>query len=104
MNFKSSIKYGFLYIIIVLCVLFLFGCNGDSTIVGKYLDEKNSNNFTDLKADGTFLIRFGNQTINGKYLIDGNRLFLTRSTGEVAEGKIEGKTIIGNNGGRSTKK
>lgn len=92
-------------LLVLWCVLAMFGCNrgSTSTIAGKYVDEKKSQDFTELKTDGTFLIQQENQSANGKYSIDGKRLILTMSSGEVVEGKIDGKTIIDNGGSRLTK-
>lgn len=105
MNFKTVRRVCRLSIplIILWCSLAMFGCNRGSTSAGKYVDEKNSQDFTELKKDGTFLIHQGNLSASGKYSIEGKRLILTLSSGEVAEGTIEGKTIIDNGGSRSTR-
>jgi uncharacterized protein YxeA len=95
-----------LVVVIILAVgsLTTFGCNSGSTTAGKYIDEADSQNFTELKRDGTFVIQQAKANVNGKYTTDGNRLILTLSTGQVMEGKLEGKTITPNKGGRWTKK
>jgi hypothetical protein len=92
-------------LITLLCVLVIFGCNNSSvkTLSGKYVDEITPQNFTEFKADRTFISHKGNNNIIGSYSIDGQLLTLRLSSGEIFMGKIEGKTIIGDGGGRSTK-
>jgi hypothetical protein len=90
-------------LIILCCALTLLGCNRNSTSTGKYFGEKKPQEFTELKKDGTFLIHQKNLDANGKYSIDGKRLILKLSSGEIVEGNIEGNTIIDNEGGRLTK-
>ncbi len=88
----------------LLCALSLFGCNSSSskTLSGKYFDEGNPQNFTEFKTDKTFVVHKGSKSFNGSYSTDGHILTLKLSTGEIFKGKIEGKTIIGDGGGRST--
>ncbi len=96
--FRHSVRFFSL-----LSAFVILGCNSGSGSVGKYVDEKNTKDYTELKNDGTFVVQQGALTANGKYSIDGKRLILTLNSGEVVEGKIEGKTIIDNGGSRSTK-
>ncbi len=87
-------------------MLFLLGCNSSSTktLSGKYVDEVNPQNFTEFKADGTFTVQKNNNNISGSYTTDGHILTLKLKSGEIFKGKIEGNSIIGDGGGRSTKK
>ena len=91
-------------IIVLWCALSMSGCNRGSNTTGKYVDEKRPQDYTELKSDGTFLIHQWNLNASGKYSIDGKRLILTMSSGEVVEGKIEGNTITDNEGSRLTKR
>ena len=88
----------------LLCAISLFGCDSNSskTLSGKYVDEGNPLNFTEFRTDKTFVVHKGSKSFNGSYSTDGHILTLKLSTGEIFKGKIEGKTIIGDGGGRST--
>ncbi len=90
-------------LIILLCVLSLFGCGRGSTVVGKYLDEKRPQEFTELKSDGTFLIHQGNLNSTGKYSVEGKIIKLVFSSGVTTSGTIDGKTLVGNGEVRWTK-
>lgn len=79
-------------------VLGMFGCDKGNTNVGKYQYEKNPQDYTELKSDGTCLIQQGKGSYAGKYEINGNKLKLTLNTGDVVTGNIEGKTITDNEG------
>jgi hypothetical protein len=93
-------------LVTLLCILILFGCNSSSSQIlsGKYFDEGNPLNFTEFRSDKTFVVHRGSTSFNGSYTTDGHILTLKLSTGEIFKGKIEGKTIIGDGGGRSTQK
>lgn len=90
----------------LLSILVIFGCNGSSekTLSGKYVDEISPQNFTEFKSDGTFSIHKANNKDSGIYVVEGKNLTLVLSNGQSFKGKIDGKTIIGDGGGRSTKK
>ena len=90
-------------LVILLCAVVIFGCNRGPASAGKYLSEKNHQDFTELKSDGTFLIQQGNMSLNGKYAIDGKQIKLTLSTGDALTGSIEGRTITDNEGKLWTK-
>jgi hypothetical protein len=78
--------------------------SADPKYIGKYIDEKNPQNYTELKSDNTFIHHRGDTNSSGMYtIIDGTRLVFYLSSGKTVEGTIDGKSIIGNNGGRSTK-
>jgi hypothetical protein len=99
-NFKA-VKRMFRFgvpLISVCALLALTGCNHNSTISGKYVDEKQPQNYFELKKDGMFSIHQGDVSKNGKYVLDGNKVTLTLDGGGVAHGKIEGKTFIDNGG------
>ena len=91
-------------LIVLLCALTLIGCDRGSSVAGKYLDEKKPQEFAELKSDGTFLIHQGKLDAEGKYSIEGKRVALIFNSGKTASGVIEGKTLIGNGGGRWTKR
>lgn len=83
-------------------MLALFGCNHSMTHTGKYVDEKEPQNFFELKKEGIVIIVQGNESKTGKYLMDGNNVTLILDSGGAAQGKIEGKTFIEKGGGRYT--
>ena len=85
------------------CLLTILSCNSSQASPGKYIDEKKSQDFIELKSDGTFLIQQGKSSVSGKYVIDGKRVIFTLVSGEIAEGKLEGKSIITGSGDRLTK-
>lgn len=82
----------------------MFGCDRGSTPAGKYQNDKQPQDFTELKSDGTFLIKQGTAGYAGKYTISGNKLTLSLASGEVVNGSIEGKTITDNQGEHWTKR
>jgi hypothetical protein len=99
----ESIKFGKRGILPALVLgsallLGVFGCEKGNSNVGKYQYEKNPQDFTELKKDGTCLIRQGQGTFTGKYEINGKALKLTLNTGDVVSGSIDGKTITDNEG------
>ena len=111
MNRKNVIRKCYLSIsfVILFCVLTMSGCNSsppgssDKTLSGKYVDEINPQNFIEFKSDGTFSLHKANNKYSGIYGVVGKDLTLVLSNGKSFKGKIEGKTIIGDGGGRSTK-
>ena len=102
-NTVRRVRHRFIQLIILCCTLAMFGCDRSTTSVGKYVSDKNPQDYTELKNDGTFFIHQGNLSASGKYSIEGKRLILVLSSGEIATGSIEGKTITDNEGSRSTK-
>jgi hypothetical protein len=80
---------------------------GDSA-GGKYFNEKNVNDYIELKADGTFLLqerRDGQaHSASGKYEIEGTQITLTVGSGQAVRGKLEGKTFVDDGGNRWTKR
>ena len=90
---------------IFLCIvlsLFVFACSR-SSVAGKYISEDNTSNYTELKADGTFLAHQGSHDFAGKYEVKGTEITLILNSGQTVRGKIEGKTIINTEGKRWTK-
>ena len=75
---------------------------------GKYINEKNANDYLELKADGTFLLqerRDGQaRSVSGKYEIEGTQITLTIGSGQPVRGKLEGKTFVDDGGNRWTKR
>jgi hypothetical protein len=80
----------------------------DVSPAGKYINEKNANDYLELKADGTFLLqarRDGQaRSVSGKYEIEGTQITLTISSGQPVRGKLEGKTFVDDGGNRWTKR
>ena len=107
MNVESrrSICHLFTHLVVLICTLAVFGCNSSSTntLSGKYIDEVNPQNYTEFNTDGTFSVHKDNNKIGGIYSVEGKNLTLVINTGQTFKGKIEGKSIIGETGGRSTK-
>ena len=105
MNFKKlrSVCCLSTTLIALLCALSMSGCNKNAAIAGKYVDKKYPGDYTELKADGTFFIHQRNLNSSGNYSVEGGRLILKLSSGEVFEGKIVGNTIVGNQGTLATK-
>ncbi|NTW98744.1 MAG: hypothetical protein HGB35_02210 [Geobacteraceae bacterium] len=78
--------------------------SADQNHIGKYIDETNPQNFTELKSDNTYILHRGDTSSSGMYtIVDGKRLVFYLSSGETVEGTIDDKSIIGKNGGRSTR-
>jgi hypothetical protein len=75
----------------------------DVKVTGKYFNLMSQAIYIELKDDGTFDDRFGNRSITGKYVVDGNRVILTPNTGKIYEYVIEGKSLIYKDGGRLTR-
>jgi len=99
-NFKAVTRmFRFGVPLISLCALLaLSGCNHNSSVSGKYVDEKQPQNYFELKKDGAFSIHQGDVSKSGKYVLDGNKITLTLDEGGSAQGKIDGKTFIDNGG------
>lgn len=91
-------------LIVLLCVVSLFGCDSGSSVAGKYLDERNAQEFIELKNDGTFLVHQGNLNSTGKYTVEGNNIKFVFSSGLTSKGTIMGKTLVGNGEVRWTKR
>ena len=104
MNLKVGKRmFGHCVTCITLCALLaLFGCNHSMAHTGKYVNEKEPQNFFELKKNGIFIIVQGDVSKTGTYVIDGNNVTLILDSGGAAQGKIEGKTFIEKGGGRYT--
>jgi hypothetical protein len=109
------------------CLLIIFGCSNapvrtgnnvnenesqvtgknvsenESQVSGKYVHERTTDILIELKDDGTYCHKFGKRSKCGKYEIDGNRVILKLEKGNTYELKIEGKSLIDNEGLRYTK-
>lgn len=92
----------YFYSMPVLVISLLVGC-GLGGPAGKYVSEKNSDDFLELKSDGTFTVIEGRSGFTGKYEIDGDQIILKADIGLAQRGRIEGQTIIDNEGTRWTK-
>jgi hypothetical protein len=71
---------------------------------GKYINEKNANDYIELKADGTFLLQGQAHSVSGKYEIEATQITLTLGSGQAVRGKLEGKTFVDDGGLRWTKR
>jgi hypothetical protein len=72
----------------------------DQPVVGIYTNEKMPENTTELRSDGTFIVKERSQTFTGKYRVQGNQLELVLDSGETATGSIESGTLIDPEGNR----
>jgi len=90
-------------LITTLSLITLLGCNKNAAIAGKYIDKNYPDDYTELKADGTFAIHQKNINSTGKYSVKDGIITLTLSSGEVFVGRLEGNIIIGNRGSRAIK-
>lgn len=82
-------------ILVVLIGVLLFGCNSNS-VVGKYVNRKNQNEYLELKPDRTFFAQEG-LGYAGKYEVEGNTLTLTLNSGLAARAQIQRDgTIVDN--------
>jgi len=74
------------------------------SVAGKYVSEKNDNNYMVLKADRSFFIQERSQQMHGEYDIDGNIIILKMGRGRDAKVRIEGNVLIDPDGDRWIKK
>jgi hypothetical protein len=95
-NFKAvSRLFRYCFPLVTLsATLVLSGCNNSMSHTGKYVNEKQPQNFFELRKGGIFIIVQGDVSKTGKYVIDGNNVTITLDEGGAAQGKIEGKTFI----------
>ena len=93
-------------IFVVVCLGFILSISacGSFSAAGKYISEKNANDYLELKADGTFLLQGQAHSVSGKYKIEGTNITLILDSGQTAGGKLEGKTFVDDAGNRFTKR
>ena len=72
--------------------------------VGKYLNGKYPDDFTELKSDGTFLYQEGKLKYTGKFAIQGNQLLLALPDGSGSISKIDDSGMTDSNGERWKRK
>jgi hypothetical protein len=101
---KTKIRRGLL-VIILISVSFL-GCDKLSRmgISGTYVSEKNEKNFMELKTNGSFYVHENGMGMAGSYEIDGDQITLKTDMGFASRGKVDGNTLIDDDGERWTKK
>ena len=94
-----------LIFVFVSCFIILTSANvAFSSVAGKYVSEKNDNNYMVLKADRSFFIQERSQQMHGEYDIDGNIIILKMGRGRDAKVRIEGNVLIDPDGDRWIKK
>jgi hypothetical protein len=89
--------------IIALMTLCLTSCS-QSSVYGKYGNNQNPSDYTELKSDKTFDVQQGTMNVHGTFEIDGTNITLKLGSGQVARGTIDGNTIIDDQGIHWTKK
>jgi len=92
----------FILAFIYCCIFVLVGCSNQ--VAGTYISEKNDQDYTELKADGTFFVKEGRVSIYGKYEIEGNVLTLKLEGGRAPRGTIEKNYLIDDEGVKWIKK
>ena len=101
MNRSLIIRLSVLFV--ALMSLWLTSCS-KSAVYGTYVSENNAKDYTELKSDGTFVAQQGSAGFSGKYKIVGKNITLTLESGQAARGRIDGNTIIDNQGIHWTRK
>lgn len=82
------------FVMIMVFSVALYACS--STIVGKYVYEKDSRAWVELQADGTYLATEGGPITKGTYTVDGNAIKISWKKGndtEVRYASINGNTL-----------
>ena len=102
-NPAKSIRFLVVCLCLILCIS-AFGSVSAAGAAGKYISEKNANDYLELKADGTFLLQGQGQSVSGRYKIEGTQITLTLGSGQALRGKLEGKTFVDDAGNRFTKR
>ena len=85
---------------VALVVLLMLGCvttpSGEG-YVGRYMKEGNPSDYTELRADGTFVIEERGAKLAGDYEVDGETLTIFVGSAS-ATGTIKGNKIIDDEG------
>lgn len=95
--------------IVALLVSLMLGCGAieqrpaEQQHVGKYVKEGSPADYTDLKADGTFVVEERGQTFKGTYEVRGENITLFVGFGGTATGVIKDNKIVDNEGQTWTK-
>lgn len=72
----------------------------DQAVIGVYTNEKVPENTTELRGDGTFIVKERSQSFTGKYRVRGNHLILVLDSGETATGSIQSGALVDPEGNR----
>ncbi len=96
--------------LLIVCLLTIFGCssaqikNGqnvgekETRITGRYVNVMTPEIYIELKDDGTFYQKFGKRSKSGRYVIDGNRVIFDSEPN--SELTIEGNSLVNREGVR----
>ena len=71
---------------------------------GTYVHDKNNKDYLELRSDATFFLRENGMGVSGKYRVDGNVITMTIDGGPSTQGKIQGNTLIDDDGESWVKK
>ncbi|SKA77944.1 hypothetical protein SAMN05443428_10283 [Caloramator quimbayensis] len=96
MHEKVLIRNIILVVAIFVLTFTLAACS--KSVSGTYYNQKNKEEYLELKSDGTFYVKEGGLGFAGKYKIDGNEITLETSIGMAAKGVINGNTITDEEG------
>lgn len=96
-------KKQFVVLLVIFGVVCAFSGCSKTRIAGKYISEKRSANYLELKSDGTLFLQEGRTAVTGEYEVNGKEITMKFSVGLAAKGTIEGNTIIDKDGIRWTK-
>ena len=97
-------EFRFLLILAIL-VMPLIACENFSRwrVAGNYVSEKNAKNYMELKSNGSFYVHENGMGAAGSYEVDGDQVTLKTDLGLATRGKIDGKTLVDDDGDRWTK-
>jgi hypothetical protein len=90
--------------IVALLVSLMLGCGpteqrrAEQQYVGKYVKEGSPADYTELKADGTFVVEERGQTLQGTYEVRGENITLSVGFAGTASGTIKDNKIVDNEG------
>ncbi len=95
--------------VVALVVLLVLGCGAPEQRpagqqhVGRYVKEGSPAEYTELRADGTFVVEERGHTLKGTYQVRGENITLFVGFGGTATGTIKDNTIVDNEGQTWTK-
>jgi hypothetical protein len=92
--------------VILLSVLPFMACSkmAQLHVAGTYTHENNSEEFLELKSNGSYYLRESGMGVVGKYEVDGNQITLKTDMGFASRGIFAGDTLVDEEGQRWTKK
>ena len=85
----------------VLAVTALVACGGG--VEGTYVNESHSQDYLELRSDGTFFMEEGGQSVSGSYRIDDAKITLSLPSGAATRGTMSGDVLIDSDGDRWVK-